>query len=428
MGCRVLIFLLLFFHTLFGGNNYKQVVYQHTPHGDPIPRILPVLFRPYPVLISPDRYRLYLLTEIMYDYLQFTYNENQFIASIEMEVALSEKNSEAIYSRTWQAKLQVEHFRDTNRRDKFFLTLDSLEAPPGNYLVTVKYRDLQGEQRESFNHDMRLRQVKKFYASPPLFCDLSDSINTGIPFLPFRPIVLRDQLPFNKKMGLYLRFWQEEKNPVQIRVKILKSDTAKILYSTDTLLTPTRQYGNLLITPPFPKWEEGEYQLHIRYRTGKDSLTQNLVFKLIWFDKPRSLWNLSYAIKPLLFILPKGNAKNINIRDKKLQLRKFFEYWLKQDPTPETAYNELMAEFYSRVDSADTRWGKKGRFGWRTDPGRIYLLYGEPDRIEDHSLDPMHPNMKWIYIKPDRTLIFTFRALEGRKRYKLIEEREELRE
>ncbi len=424
MGCRVAIFLLLFFHTLFCGQNYKQVVYQRTPFGNSIPQIFPVLFRPYPIWLSPDRYRLYLLTEIMYDYLQFTYRENRFVAKFEMEVALTGKGADAVHSRTWQATFPLEDFRETNRRDKFFLTLDSLDVPPGSYRVTVKYRDLQGEQQTSFELNMHLRQVKKFYASPPLFCDLSDSVHTGIPFLPYRPMVLRDRLPFNKKMGLYLRFRQEEKQPVRIQVNILKSDTAEVLYSVDTLLTPTGAYGSLLLIPPFPRWEEGEYRLQIRYRAGADSLAQNLILKLIWFDKPRSLWNLSYALKPLLFILPKGEAKAINVRNDEQKRKRFFEYWRKQDPTPGTAYNELMAEFYSRVDSADARWGKKGRYGWRTDPGRIYLLYGEPDRVEDHSLDPIRPHMKWIYTKPERTLIFTFRALDGRKRYKLIEENE----
>ena len=424
MGCRVAIFILTLFHIILGGNNYQQVVYQRTPFGQPVPQIFPILFRPYPVLITPDHYRLYLLSEIMYDYLQFTYREGKFVANFEMEVDLAQKESETLYSRIWRTKLRVSNFRETNRRDKFFLTLDSLSAPPGSYQVTVKYRDLQGEQQNSFNHPMSLTQVKTFYASPPLFCDLSDSINAVLPFLRFRPIVLRDHLPFNKKMGLYLHFWQEAGQPVQTTVKILKGDTAIILYSQDTLITPARQSGNLLLTPPFHKWEEGEYKLRIRYRTGSDSSVQNLVLNLIWFNKPKSLWDLPYAIQALLSILPEDERKGLELQDKQLQLQNFWEYWRKQDPTPGTAYNELMAEFYRRVDSADIRWGKKGRFGWRTEPGRIYLLYGEPDRVEDHSLDPTQPYMNWIYLKPDRMVIFTFRALEGRKRYKLIEERE----
>jgi len=54
-------------------------------------------------------------------------------------------------------------------------------------------------------------------------------------------------------------------------------------------------------------------------------------------------------------------------------------FWKQRDPTPATALNEFKDEHYRRIAYANTWFGsrKKGD-GWRSDRGRIYILFGEP--------------------------------------------------
>jgi len=64
---------------------------------------------------------------------------------------------------------------------------------------------------------------------------------------------------------------------------------------------------------------------------------------------------------------------------------KFIEkFWLRRDPTPGTAENEFKEEQYRRIAYANEHFGD-GVPGWKTDRGRIYITYGPPDEIEDHS-------------------------------------------
>src|SRR5438093_5034413 len=59
------------------------------------------------------------------------------------------------------------------------------------------------------------------------------------------------------------------------------------------------------------------------------------------------------------------------------------QFWLRRDPTPDTIENEFKEEHYSRIAYANERFAP-GKPGWKTDRGRIYILYGKPDEIESH--------------------------------------------
>jgi GWxTD domain-containing protein len=59
-------------------------------------------------------------------------------------------------------------------------------------------------------------------------------------------------------------------------------------------------------------------------------------------------------------------------------------FWLRRDPTPDTVENEFKEEHYRRIAYANEHFAS-GIPGWKTDRGRIYIVYGPPDEIEDHS-------------------------------------------
>lgn len=417
--------ILLFFQTAFSQKEYHQL---NRPQGDLLgqrKKIAPVLIRAYPVAVDSSNYRVYLISETVYDFLQFTRQGDDFVARVQFEATLISEKSKDIYSAIWSDKILVERFKDTNRRDKFFLSLDSLLLPAGKYTLTFQYQDLQGKQRQKYRLKLRLKRPGAFYASPPLFCDLSPETVSPVSAFPYRPLAAREFVPFNTPIGILLNTWAPGEQTVRIHVKMLTHDRKQPLYVLDTLLQVTSSTAPACIKPPFLEWDEDDYQLRVVYYTASDSIKQKLPVHIIWFNKPHSLVSLEYALQALEPVLPKDQLREIKSGDSEQKKRKFRAYWKKQDPTPGTALNEVMLEFYTRVDSADFRWGNKGKWGWRTDPGRIYLLYGRPDRVEDESLDPVNPHMVWIYKYPKKRLVFTFEALNGRTRYRLIDQYEE---
>jgi GWxTD domain-containing protein len=61
------------------------------------------------------------------------------------------------------------------------------------------------------------------------------------------------------------------------------------------------------------------------------------------------------------------------------------QFWKDRDPTPETPMNEFRDEHLRRLNFANDRFsvGFRDRSdGWRTDQGRVYIIYGPPDQID----------------------------------------------
>jgi GWxTD domain-containing protein len=60
-------------------------------------------------------------------------------------------------------------------------------------------------------------------------------------------------------------------------------------------------------------------------------------------------------------------------------------FWQRRDPTPDTAENEYKEEHYRRIAYANEHYAA-GMPGWRTDRGRIYIMYGPPTSIDSHPM------------------------------------------
>ncbi len=58
-------------------------------------------------------------------------------------------------------------------------------------------------------------------------------------------------------------------------------------------------------------------------------------------------------------------------------------FWQRRDPTPDTIENEFKEEHYRRIAYANEHFAA-GIPGWKTDRGRMYIMYGPPDEIESH--------------------------------------------
>jgi GWxTD domain-containing protein len=58
-------------------------------------------------------------------------------------------------------------------------------------------------------------------------------------------------------------------------------------------------------------------------------------------------------------------------------------FWQRRDPTPDTEENEYKEEHYRRIAYANEHYAA-GIPGWKTDRGRIYIMYGPPDENDSH--------------------------------------------
>lgn len=88
------------------------------------------------------------------------------------------------------------------------------------------------------------------------------------------------------------------------------------------------------------------------------------------------------------------------------------DFWEKRDPDLSTDFNEFQEEFYWRIDYANERF-IEGIPGWKTDRGRIFIYFGEPDQIQSHPMvsNPMlvgyHGYILWQFYRYGFAIMFT---------------------
>jgi len=61
------------------------------------------------------------------------------------------------------------------------------------------------------------------------------------------------------------------------------------------------------------------------------------------------------------------------------------EFWRRRDPDPDTEENEFKEEYYERIAYANEHFSS-GIPGWKSDRGRIWIMYGKPDERETHPM------------------------------------------
>ncbi len=70
------------------------------------------------------------------------------------------------------------------------------------------------------------------------------------------------------------------------------------------------------------------------------------------------------------------------------------EFWRRRDPDPDTDENEFKEEYYERIAYANEQFAS-GIPGWKTDRGRIYIMFGKPDGRETHPMGGSYNRPTW---------------------------------
>jgi GWxTD domain-containing protein len=65
------------------------------------------------------------------------------------------------------------------------------------------------------------------------------------------------------------------------------------------------------------------------------------------------------------------------------------EFWRRRDPDPDTDENEFKEEYYERIAYANEHFAS-GIPGWKSDRGRIWIMFGKPDGRETHPMGGMY--------------------------------------
>jgi GWxTD domain-containing protein len=150
----------------------------------------------------------------------------------------------------------------------------------------------------------------------------------------------------------------------------------------------------------------GDYVLDVKDNaTGELLAEKKFVNKMTGF--PTNAKELDLMIDQLLYIATDDQLSKVeSAKTNEEKQKRFIEFWKSKDPSPNTPKNELMIEYYRRIQTANERYSHYID-GWKTDMGMVYIIFGEPDNIERY---PFQENTKpyevWYFYGANKEFVF----------------------
>jgi GWxTD domain-containing protein len=108
---------------------------------------------------------------------------------------------------------------------------------------------------------------------------------------------------------------------------------------------------------------------------------------------------------PIRYIIRGEEAKAFKALPDDVARLAFIErFWVRRDPSPGTLANEYRQTFWERVRTANLQFKTTTTPGWKTDRGKIFILFGPPNDVRDDlnfsvSSDPDAKRglIRWFY-------------------------------
>lgn len=132
-------------------------------------------------------------------------------------------------------------------------------------------------------------------------------------------------------------------------------------------------------------------------------------------EKLKSVYK-RWVNEDVLWIITDEERKTFNSLKTDDEREQFIEsFWLRRDPDPDTDANEYREEYYQRIAYANEHF-TSGIPGWKTDRGRIYIMFGPPHEKETHPSGGSYDRPIWEGGGSTSTYpfeIWWYRYLEG---------------
>jgi len=363
---------------------------------------------------------------IQNDALQFEKTGEDYQSRFQITLAVL-KDKQTLLSETYNREVILKDFAATNAKDKaqyqdYRLCLPGdLSAKRGSFELFLEIRDMVSQKSFTQKQPIEISSPEKtFFIVPPVFLLRLPRQDDSL--LHISP--LQKQLDYNADVTVYTKFRSADSGRILANLRLFEADKEndRLCYQLFDTLDVTGDSGEMTVNIPLSRFAEGSYRLRIFLQQGEHKTEADKEFSIVWFEKPTYLYKPDLALRPMRYLLTDEQynlAEKKNMRDLGAWMK---QYWKDHDPTPDTDYNELMSEYYQRVQEANVKFNLRFKEGWETDQGKIFLLYGEPSSIEDHKLaTTTAPYQVWHY--PDSTK-FVFVDKDRNDEFELVKDEE----
>lgn len=387
---------------------------------------------------SMDSLRFVIMFKVVNDILTWkkdiSTGQEKYKASPAVEIVVKDESGIIRERNHWDQIVTVSSYEKTDSKSDYIYGFFNFNLANKSYKLKIELKDDNGRTIKSKNLD--LPDLKNFYDKPTFSLPLFSSKNKSESI---RPYLYGNKIDFNsvdsysyinlsyskesdffftvtKKYDTQERWHWDKEISYSGTAGLYENESYDIRMASDKgleidLITnyfndelSNLKYGLLELKIPAEMLVPGSYELKVFGSGSSDTLKHD--FDVEWVNMPLSLKRIDYAVKSLYYILSEDEYDKISSGSDDEKYNNLIKYWASQDPTPGTSYNEAMAEYYSRVDYAFFNFQTiSQKDGAATDPGKIYILYGKPDKI-DRDLTGNNAKELWWYDRLKKEFIF----------------------
>lgn len=388
------------------------------------------------VVKADSTFRVHIAYRVRHDFFVFIRPDRPatqpFTAGGEVSVEMLDKSGVSVSRTIQRMDLTTQQNTAADLRTHYYQNLLTMSLPEGRYTIVFSIEDKESKRR--FTESRRMVNVP---STDSTAADLIPAqvhgdgtfglFNLGgdVHFSRDYAFLFQSARAYpTAKFTLVKTAPDEDDNETIVADSIvtLKTMDGSTLHfsphSSGISIQPEKNGSGALLLASFNgvQLRQGRYELTL---TFPDSTVQKSTFGARWLDMPISLNDLDLAVEPLQFIMTKKEYSEVRRGSRESRIRNFDAFWKKKDATPATAYNEVMHEFYRRVDVAVTSFRTlKEMNGAITDRGRIYVMYGPPASTERLLAPNGAPKEIWNY--PAQNKVFTFEDPAKQGNYQLI--------
>jgi len=354
-----------------------------------------------------NKTRVDLFVKVPYSNIKFIKTENGFESKYTITITVYDEDKEKTFvEKMWNEKVVAKDFIQATSDMNYKFSYKSFELEPGVYLLRAELYD-EDSKKTSF---IEIKKIVKKYDSRIQISDLvflTDSVNTasGMRYIPSVSNKFTDK---DSTFRVMYEILADHKQNLFVEYRVSESKSGKsIINVVNTAVDSGKNIINYKLAKI--KLSLGEYVVEIRIRNDEYKFVaetaKRFISKIMGY--PSSILDLDKAIEQMLYIGTSDELDNIkSLSDYDTKMKAFLDFWRKKDPTPNTEENELLYEYYRRVEYANENF-KHYFEGWKTDMGMIYIILGTPSNVERH---PFEYNSKpyeiWDYYDINRRFVF----------------------
>lgn len=383
-----------------------------------------------------DSFTVYTTYRIRYDAFIFSREidsaRTTFSASGELSIEILDSASHSSVTRNIEKiHLSAEHNSSEYLEELYYQGVASFKLPHGMYIALMRIEDKSAAKRLPDIRERILLNTENNDATPSIVW-LSTSFSNNR----FHVLNLGKDISFSQPATALFAISQNLSDTLahislsklnhqnEKPIIVFKDSTVSIRNipaSSFTLenisegvglaLQPKAQSTIFFIDLHTEMLEQGTYKIDISLQ---DSVQCSTIFATQWLTMPRSLTNLDLSIEVLRYITTESEFSEIRSGNRNENIQHLKDFWKKKDPTPHTAFNEAMAEYYKRVDySVEAFQSLNKGNGALTDRGKIYILNGPPSSIERFLLPNNVPREIWKYMNIKKIFFFEDQGKNG---------------